>query len=173
MVHWLIFVAMLLSLLSILGELHAQGSPLAGLAKSAALLLQGAWLVQVGRIEFEQHPEWSADYSGGAMFAPVAFCMIGVLVAGAVVALYSVLCALYAAGAAPFALLPSVDHDGASEGEEMRLKAGAPCVFDNDSAHNSAGNSGSGSPSVGVERRMAPFRIVDGACYAAARTLEV
>jgi hypothetical protein len=52
-VHWLLFVAMLLSTATVFLELALPRNVLAGVAKAAAVLLQGAWLVQIASIEFE------------------------------------------------------------------------------------------------------------------------
>ena len=118
--------------------------------------LQGAWLVQTGRIMFQSHPQWGAEYGGGAMFAPVAFCSMGVLVLACVAAAYALLAALRAANALPAALLPpeaeakeeadrAVGGGGRGLEELQRLKGGG-LEFGSDSAHD---GSGRGSPCGG------------------------
>ena len=54
MIHWLLYVAMALCTLCIFVDLALRRrSVLAGLARGAAVVLQGAWLVQIAAIEFE------------------------------------------------------------------------------------------------------------------------
>ena len=85
MVHWLLFITMCMCFIAVLLELHAPRSPLAALTRGATALFQGAWMVQIAKIEFEHRPEWSEEYGGGAMMAPVYFVTIAVLCMGAIV----------------------------------------------------------------------------------------
>jgi hypothetical protein len=86
-VHWLLFVAMTIAFLMIVLEMHAPANPLIALGRGAGALLQGAWLVQIGKIEFEDWPQWRVDprhssggHSAGAMIAHVYFVGIALLV---------------------------------------------------------------------------------------------
>ena len=68
-------------------------------------------------------PQWSAEYPGGAMLAPVAFCLIAVAVLAATVALYTLLAVLQQRnllGLAGFTLPPSEEE----EEETAELRAG-------------------------------------------------
>ena len=51
-VHWLLCVSMLLCVALLALELALPHRPLLGVARAAATILQGAWLVQVARIQF-------------------------------------------------------------------------------------------------------------------------
>ena len=58
MVHWLLYVSMLLCLAFVLLEMVARTNALVGFAKAAAVIFQGAWLIQLARIEFEGEAGW-------------------------------------------------------------------------------------------------------------------
>ena len=60
------------------------------MAKALATVFTGAWLIQIAKIEFEDHPQWDVArippgvmHHPGAMMAPVYFVAIGVSVMGA------------------------------------------------------------------------------------------
>ena len=54
MVHWLLFVAMCAAALLLFADLALRRrSALAGAGRAAALLLQGAWLIQIAVIQYE------------------------------------------------------------------------------------------------------------------------
>lgn len=53
MVHWLLFVSMALCAGLVFLEMALRHSAVAGLAKALAVVLQGAWLVQIAAAEFE------------------------------------------------------------------------------------------------------------------------
>lgn len=89
--HWLLYVAMLLCLIFIIAEIAAPSKPILGFGKALAFIFHGAWLIQLGRMEFERHPQWSEAYSGGADLAPFAFCMIGVTIAFCATAFFALL----------------------------------------------------------------------------------
>lgn len=209
MVHWLLFVAMLLCLAFLLVEMHAPCNPLSrcallqlphaaalpclntnaftrascwtcSLGKAGAVILLGAWFVQIGRIEFETHPQWSSGYRGGAMLAPVVFCTIAVGVVAGVVTLYMVLSVLHASQALRFSPLPPPDrHDSLLDGKhaavdvfsEMEMQRLNPpqagsqdCGLD--SVCDSAISSSSGSPGATVVAGRSPFRMLNAAAYA-------
>ncbi|KAL4520062.1 hypothetical protein Ndes2526B_g01391 [Nannochloris sp. 'desiccata'] len=101
MVHWLLFLSMSLCFLFILLELNAPKNPLPALGRGAAVIFQGAWLCVIGKIEFENLPQWSEEYSGGAMMAPIYFVTVWVVVLCAVTGL-----GLFMAAVQHFNLLP-------------------------------------------------------------------
>lgn len=152
MVHWLLFFAMALCMLAVALEMVARRNALLSIAKGSALVLLGAWLIQVGRIEFEEHPQWSPQYPGAAMFAPVAFCWIAVLVAACTLGLYCCLAFLQQAGLA-YAPLPADAHEAAA------LAGAEGYEFENDSAHDESPRGKRGSSGASG---VAPFQIVQG-----------
>ncbi|RMZ54046.1 hypothetical protein APUTEX25_002623 [Auxenochlorella protothecoides] len=111
-VHLLLFYSMLLVTAALLAELARPSSPALGLARAWAAVFLGAWLCEVGVIEFDGLPQWSTDYAGSAMFAPVVWAMIGLLVASALLALFASLAALQRRGLLP-APPPRVAGSGA------------------------------------------------------------
>jgi hypothetical protein len=86
-VHRLLFSSMLLCFLFIVLELNALKNPLPALGRGAAAIFLGAWLCHIGKIEFENLPEWSEEYSGGTMMAPVYFVTFAMIVLCAVTVL--------------------------------------------------------------------------------------
>lgn len=51
--HWLLFVAMALCTVMVFLEMTVRRSVLVGMGKAAALIFQGAWLIQIAAVEFE------------------------------------------------------------------------------------------------------------------------
>ena len=125
-VHWLLFVSMVLTLVCILLELHAPRHPLPAFAKAAAAILQGAWLVQIAEVEYDGKPQWDPTDGAGAMMAPVAFCMIGVLVVTCVAVLYLALAALWHFNLVPAALVPAAAAAAAGGGTSQQASRGGP-----------------------------------------------
>jgi hypothetical protein len=105
MVHWLLFLAMLLCFLFVILELHAPKNPLPALGRGAAAIFLGAWLCVIGKIEFEQLPQWSEEYPGGVMLAPIYFVSVAVLVLCAVTALGLIMVAVRHLNIVPRVLL--------------------------------------------------------------------
>ncbi|KAI3426436.1 hypothetical protein D9Q98_008804 [Chlorella vulgaris] len=173
-VHWLLFVAMLLSTATVFLELALPRNVLAGVAKATAVLLQGAWLVQIASIEFEGRPQWSHDYSGGAIVAPVAFCSIAVLVLASVLAFYLLLVLLSRRGLLQgAALVPALEAEGEEESEQHEENCRScelPCYhpihgcFDsaNHSEHSAdvdvEGGGGEGLPGASSPKQRASSR---------------
>jgi hypothetical protein len=125
-VHWLLFLAMLLCTITVFLDMALRRSALVGLAKALALILQGAWLVQIAVVQFEGRPQWSPEYGGGAMFAPVAFAAILLAVLASLFAFYTLLALLRQhtrLARAPF--LPEEEDD--EEGEEKQGSGQASC----------------------------------------------
>ena len=120
-VHGLLFGAMLLVTLALWAEAAWPRSPGFGLARAAATVFLGAWLCQVGIIEFDGLPQWSTDYMGSSMFAPVVFAMMALLVVSALLAFYSSLAALLRFGLLPQAA-PAVAGSGADGGARLGLE---------------------------------------------------
>ena len=106
MVHWLLFVSMLLCFIFVVLELHAPKNPLPALGRGAAAIFQGAWLCVIGAIEFENLPQWTEEYSSGVMLAPVYFVTVAVLVLSAIVILGLFMAVLQSLNCVPRALLP-------------------------------------------------------------------
>lgn len=79
MMHWLLFVAMLLIAVMHIVELNAPHNPLVSLGKAASVMLTGAWMCMIGTVMFYNLPQWSTDYNGGQMIAPVYFVSIAVI----------------------------------------------------------------------------------------------
>jgi hypothetical protein len=111
MVHWLLFLSMLLCFLFILLELNAPKNPLPALGRGAAAIFQGAWLCVIGKIEFDKLPQWSEEYSGGAMMAPVYFVTVWVGVLCAVTGLGLFMAAVRHSNLLPRVLLPQENSD--------------------------------------------------------------
>ena len=129
MVHWLLFLAMLLCTATVFLDLALRRSALAGLAKALALILQGAWLVQIAVVQFEDRPQWSPEYGGGAMFAPVAFAAILLTVLASVLAFYTLLALLRQHARlshAPF-LPPPLAVDEEEEEEDRGIDQASCC----------------------------------------------
>lgn len=85
--HWLLFVAMGICTAILALEIRFSQTPLISLTRGMAAILIGSWLVQVGKIEFEDHPQWDVNkipegvmHHPGAMMAPVYFAAILVLI---------------------------------------------------------------------------------------------
>jgi len=97
---------MLLCFLFILLELNAPRNPLPALGRGAAAIFLGAWLCVIGKIEFENLPQWSEDYSGGAMMAPVIFVTVWVVVLCAITGLGLFMAAVQHFNLLPLVLLP-------------------------------------------------------------------
>lgn len=91
MVHWLMFVAMVASTLAIVIEMRFPKNTAMSLTRAAAVILLGAWTVQVGKIEFEGHPEWAPGGMAAPMLAPVFFTAIAVMVVSSILVVYVVL----------------------------------------------------------------------------------
>jgi hypothetical protein len=68
---------------------------------------------------FEGRPQWSHDYPGGAIVAPVAFCSIAVLVLASVLAFYLLLVLLSRRGLLQgAALVPALEAEGEEESKQ-------------------------------------------------------
>lgn len=157
MAHWLLWVSMVLILAALVAEMVAPRQPAVGLGKAAAFVFQGAWLIQLGRMEFEDHPQWSEEYAGGAMMAPFAFVLIGVTVAGACFAFLVALAALKAADLLrPIGVPVDTGYLPAASVEDS---AG---LFECDSARDS--DDGGAGPAIKRDKRrhVVPFQIVQG-----------
>ncbi|GAB4817260.1 hypothetical protein N2152v2_004306 [Parachlorella kessleri] len=98
MVHWLLYVTMVLCVAFILLEMRYSRSVLIGAGKAASLVFQGAWLVETAKIMMEDQPQWSMEYMGSTMMAPVAFTMIGVFTCFCFMSLYVVMVVLQEKG---------------------------------------------------------------------------
>lgn len=74
-VHLLLVLLVAAGAAAVLAEAARPASVLRACARSYAVLLQGLWWCQAGRILFLRNPAWaySEDYLGGVMFLPVAF----------------------------------------------------------------------------------------------------
>jgi Family of unknown function (DUF716) len=112
MVHWLLFLSMLLCFIFIILELHAPKNPLPALGRGAAAIFQGAWLCVIGKIEFEHLPQWEDDeYGGGAMLAPIYFVTVAVLVLCGVIVLGLLMAVLQQVNLVPRVLLAEDNTD--------------------------------------------------------------
>ena len=165
MVHWLLCVSMLLCLLFVVLEIHAPHNPLPALGRGAAAILQGAWLVQIAKIEYEHLPQWSEEYMGGAMIAPVYFTTISFIVLSCVIALGVLMAVMQHVGLVPTALKPEpLENDRQHQFNNTYFDKTDTRIdemeglwrVNNDSARNSS-NEGSPSPS---RPSFAPFHII-------------
>lgn len=110
MVHWLLFVSMVLCMLFVLLEMHTPRNPLPALGRAASTILQGAWLVQIAKIEFEDRVLWEEKYGAGAMIAPVYFVAIGVIVLTSMTALLAVMALVRSWNLVPSRMLDSEEY---------------------------------------------------------------
>ncbi|PRW44954.1 Transmembrane 45B isoform B [Chlorella sorokiniana] len=160
MVHWLLFVNMALVAIMLFVDLAVrQRNVLVGMGKSLAVIFQGAWLIQIAAVEFEHHPQWSTEYPGGAMMAPVAFTSILLAALAAMLLFY---CLMYL-GKQHGLLTPArlglpLDDKGDQQGYvkpgEMLPSPGL------DSARHSDGDDDSDVLLLEAGGRMAPFQIM-------------
>ncbi|KDD77113.1 hypothetical protein H632_c17p5 [Helicosporidium sp. ATCC 50920] len=118
-VHWLLFVSMLAVTASLALEALLPRAPMVGVAKSAALILLGAWMWRIGAIMFEHRVQWSSDYMGGAMIAPAGYVWVAVLVSAAALLAY-----LAALASLDRGWLPEPPQDGEDRHPEQCGRSG-------------------------------------------------
>jgi len=143
-------------------------------------------------VEYDHLPQWEPSYGGGAMMAPVFFCMIGVLVVACTAGLYLAMAAMQHYGLVPAALVaPFETSDDPCHGnghshmlaDVPTRPSGARCMqlaerkgllswsdtanFECDSAMGSSDN---GSPQA---RSQGATHFVDNPPYTRTRDLDV
>jgi hypothetical protein len=173
MVHWLLFVSMVLGMLFILLEMHTPRNPLPAFGRALATVLQGAWLVQIAKVEFENRIQWEESYGAGAMIAPTYFVFFFIIILTSLMVLLAVMAGMRSLDLVPAVLMHDADsgagyvpympvdsNDGDAEEKALDLdsrRGGAVVRYRGDSAHNSD----EGSPRRG-SMPFASFEVMAG-----------